>query len=452
MRGSAAIDRAWTLLASMRTSAVLLAAVLALLVVNVVVPQQDVSPDAYRQLVERGPLARALLEAVGLGHVSTSPVFRALLALFFVNLAVVLVDRTGATLRRIRAAPPTPAQLRAIAERGALEIAPDRGWSPAAARAVLEGLGYKIVSDAGGVLFAVRNAAALLGFPLFHASFFVLCVAGLQLYATRNVARAVVPEGQRIRGADLTVLRRAPGGETPPVDLVLQRVDVRLLDGHPIDVVATLQPGASGEPARTSRVNHPAEWGALSVLVENVGLAPVLRLVDARGVTVDRVATVVKGGGRTAVDLGAGVRATVEGVPVGPRFPERDALQGARLWTVVQDGERVVFEGPLGQRAPVPVAGGAVELEEVRYWASLKLVHERGGALLVFGFGLMVLGIVWRMVWYRREVAVTWGDGRVTLSGRGEFYPARFREELAALRDLLEEPGRLGIRRREEAP
>ena len=46
---------------------------------------------------------------------------------------------------------------------------------------------------------------------------------------------------------------------------------------RPVQLGATLRRlGAGEEAARVSWVNHPAEWGALSVLVERVGLAPVL--------------------------------------------------------------------------------------------------------------------------------------------------------------------------------
>jgi cytochrome c biogenesis protein len=440
------VSRVWALLVSLRASAIILAVLAALMLANVVVPQREVSAEAYAQLLARGGVTRYLVETVGLGHVSTSPVFQLTLWIFFVNLAAVLIDRMGSTLRRLRAEPPTPAQLAALVERSGLEVAPDHGWSPAAAERVLQSLGYKVGRAGEQALWAVKFPAAVLGFPLFHLSFFVLAAAGVQLYQTRQVAEVVVTEGQRIEGSDLRLVRRAPAGEPPPVDLVLERVDLRLERGFPLELAATLRSGAPGAPTRTARVNDPAEWGDLTVLVERAGLAPVLRLADARGYTVDRVAAVMMAqDGPTTVGLGDGrIQVVLEPVPVGPGFPERAALAGARLRTVVRDGGRVVFDGPLAPRVPVAVGGEVVQIEELRYWASLRLVNEQGGGLLVLGFCVLVAGIVWRMVWFRREVAVVWEAGRVRLAGRGEFYPARFREEIERIRRSLESPGRLG--------
>ena len=52
------------------------------------------------------------------------------------------------------------------------------------------------------------------------------------------------------------------------------------------------------------------------------------------------------------------------------------------------------------------------------------------------------LGIVWRMVWLRREVGLLWYDDRreIVLFGWSEFYRARFRDDLVALGDILTDP------------
>ncbi len=448
MRGGALLDRAWSALISMRTTAVVLVLLSVLMLVNVLVPQEAITPEAYRAIVERGPVSRFLVESVGFGRVSTSPVFRAVLWLFFVSLAAVLLDRTSATLRRVRAVPPTAAQLRGLVEHGALPVRTDRGWSPGAARTVLEGLGYRVATVGEAALWGVRHPAAALGFPLFHASFFVLCAAGLQLYMTRDVGAVMLSEGQRVGSGDVRVIRRAPAGKAPPIDLLLERVDVRLEGGHPLDVAASLWSGQPGAPARIARVNRPAEWGDLTVLVESAGLCPVLSVVDAAGYTRDRVALgVLNDPAPSTVALADGrVRVSVEAIPVGPSFPERPGLRTVRLRTRVHDGDRLAFDGLLTPGAAVPLGDAALRLDEVRYWARLRLVNERGGPLLVLGFSLLIAGIVWRMVWFRREVGVTWDASGVRVGGRGEFYPARFREELASIRELLEDPGRAGIR------
>jgi hypothetical protein len=74
-------------------------------------------------------------------------------------------------------------------------------------------------------------------------------------------------------------------------------------------------------------------------------------------------------------------------------------------------------------------------LAELRYWAGLRLVHEHGGPLLVAGFMLGVLGLVWRLLWQRREVTAMWQEGRLLVAGRSELY--RNDDELQIIADLL---------------
>jgi hypothetical protein len=215
-------------------------------------------------------------------------------------------------------------------------------------------------------------------------------------------------------------------------------VDVALEDGKAVDLAAEVR--LDGAPPRAARINHPADAGPISVLVERAGLAPVLWLTDARGFTVDRVLVPAASprGLATRVRLGAGdVEVAVEPVPVGDRFPERPALGAARVpLRVFVRGEKA-FDGAVRPGEPVTAGADVLRVQEIRYWAGFRVVRERGGGLLVAGFVLSVAGIVWRMVLFRREVAVASGPGGTRVGGRGEFYPARFREELELVADLL---------------
>jgi hypothetical protein len=58
--------------------------------------------------------------------------------------------------------------------------------------------------------------------------------------------------------------------------------------------------------------------------------------------------------------------------------------------------------------------------------------------LLVAGFTLGLIGLIWRLVLYRREVALTWDDRKFHLVGRSEYFSHRFQEELGAIQTTLE--------------
>ena len=73
-------------------------------------------------------------------------------------------------------------------------------------------------------------------------------------------------------------------------------------------------------------------------------------------------------------------------------------------------------------------------------WARIRVVSERGPAALVAGFLIGVLGLIWRLVLYRRELVLAWDDDRFHLVGRAEYFSWRFREELESIRDALSKP------------
>jgi hypothetical protein len=428
-------------LLSLRTTAVLLAALAALLVLNVALPQQAVDPETYARAVRSSALARFVLERLGLGSVATSPPFLAVLGGFFLNLTAVLVERTGTTLRRVRVAPPAEAQVAALLAAPAALAGPATPDAGARAEKVLRQLGYRTLAVGERAVWGVKHRFALLGFPLFHAAFFLLFAGSIQLYLTRHVATLLAVEGQPVSTALAAVARAAPLGPPAPVNLLVERVDMRLEDGKPIDLRARIALEGEGEAA-LSRINSPAVWGPLTVLVEGAGVAPVLWLTDARGFTVDRVLTPAAHPRNLPVEvpLSGGLQVTLKPIPLGPSFPERAALGSAPLRIRVRAGGKDAFEGEVRPGEAIHVGDLTLRVPELRYWASLRLVHERGGGILIGGFVLSIVGIVWRMLLFRRELVVGWDENGVRIAGRGEFFPARFRDELELARDLLAAP------------
>lgn len=431
--------RLWAAAVSLRTTALLLVAVAVLLLLSVLLPQRSHDPSAYAAAIRSGGAARFFLATLGLGNVATSGIFIVTMALFMANLAAVLMDRTGATLRRVRFGIPTPAQLEALRAGENVAEVDAPGLSEAEAAGLLTASGYRTVSVPGVGLWGIKHRFALLGFPLFHASFFILAAATLWLYLSRDVVNVVAAEGQTIRSSQGTVLRRAPGEPAPEIALRVDRVDVKLERGFPTDLSAQVEIDGGG-PARLARVNHPATWDDLTVLVDRAGIAPVLWVVDGRGYTRDRVvvASASAGGRPTRVSLGStGLEAVVDQVVVGKSFPERSALARMPVQLRLRSGGATVFDGSLRPGQSTTLGDLSVRLEEVRYWVGLRLVRERGGGLLIVGFVLAVAGIIWRMVWSRREVALIWSGTRITVAVRGEFFASRAHEECEQLARLL---------------
>lgn len=435
--------RLWRLLTSLRTAAVLMAVLGLFLLLNVAVPQRAVvGEETFARLAERGA-ARLALVTLGLGSIPTNPAFLATLGLFFLSLGASLLERFRPMLRRSGRGRPTPEAAAAwLARPGALRVPLPEGWSARSASEVLRVCGYRTAGVGDGRLWGVRNAAAPLGFALFHASFFVLCLGGLLLWGTRFAGTATAIEGQPWQGAYGRVVREAPWGARPRLAFTVSDVESRAERGQPVHLGATVRFLHAGRGAeQKARVNEPATWGSSTVLLQTAGLALQLWLQDAEGYTLERVlAPAVKTAGEPSVVPLAGGRWEVVAPPLErDAFPARAELPetAVRLLVRPSGGGEAVFDGALRPGDSVRLGPDRLVLEDVRPWVGVLVVSERGGALLVAGFLLGVAGLTWRMIWYRREVLLAWDDGALTLAGRSEHFPLRFRQELEALLALL---------------
>jgi hypothetical protein len=432
----------WRLLTSPRSTIAVFAVLAVLLLLNIVLPQEAVvGPEGSEEAAASGAVAYILLETLGLGSLSTSPVFLGSLSLFFLNLISVLVDRFRTTLRRTRLVPPSSQTLDGWCRRTtSLHGSRTSGLNVGTVYKALGGLGYRAVKVADGSVWAIKHRTAPLGFLVFHLSFFLLCAGGVILYLTRFVGTSVLVEGQEFSGFT-TVLREAPMLAPPQLRFSLLEVDGWFEAGQALKLGAVFRFEDGIE--EQSRINHPARTGATKILVNRAGVAPVLWLQDVQGFTRDRVAVAAAtlGGETTVVDLADGaIRVTVR--PGGERrhFPRRDELEATEIWLSVtaDDTGPPLFEGTVGVGQAVNLPGAALLIPELRYWVGVYVVREHGGVLLVVGFAMGILGLVWRLLLFRREVAVVWQERDFSVAGKAEYFSHRFQMEVETLVSILE--------------
>ena len=437
------LQRPFRLFVSARFTVALLCLVALLLLLNVMLPQAAVlGEQSYADILQRStPLARFVLESLQFGRMATSPVFLAVLALFFLNLVAVLAMRFGPTWRRITLRPRSEQGLQSWARLEESLASPlPEAWSTAEVARTLRGFGYRVRRPGERTYWAVKHRTAPLGFLLFHLSFLLFCAGGTMIFYTRFVGSAVLSEGQQFSGEYGSIERQRPLGAAPELRFSLEAADPRFEKGEPVHLGAVFsfeQPG--GALKRPARVNHPARWGTTSLLVNRAGVAPVLWLQDQSGFTLDRVVVPVRTRGQpTEIELADGsVRAFVHPLGDDAAFPTRELLGQTALRLQVTRESVVVFDGSLRPGEAARLDHGRLVLEELRYWVGVRIVSERGGGLLIAGFLVGILGLIWRLLWYRREVALTWDERGFHLVGRSEFFSTRFRQELSSIFSTL---------------
>jgi len=440
------LQRPFRLFVSARFTVALLCLVALLLLLNVMLPQAAVlGEQSYAEVLQRSsPFARFVLESLRFGRMATSPVFLAVLALFFLNLVAVLAMRLGPTWRRIALRPRSEHGLQAWARlEESLGSPLPEAWSTAEVARALRGFGYQVRRPGERTYWAVKHRTAPLGFLLFHLSFLLFCAGGTMIFYTRFVGSAVLSEGQQFNGEYGSIERQRPLGAPPELRFSLETADPRFEKGEPVHLGAVFsfeQPG--GALRRSARVNHPARWGTTSLLVNRAGVATVLWLQDESGFTLDRVVVPVRTRGQpTEIELADGsLRAFVHPLGENAAFPTRELLGQTALRLQATRESVVVFDGSLRPGAAAELDHGRLVLEELRYWVGVRIVSERGGGLLITGFIAGILGLIWRLLWYRRELALTWDEREFHLVGRSEFFSTRFRQELRSISSTLGGP------------
>jgi cytochrome c biogenesis protein ResB len=424
---------------SARSTILLLCLLAVLLLLNVALPQEKVvGSERFETMTAGRPVAHFVLVTLGLGSMSVSPVFLAVLALFFLNLLTVLVARIGPTWRRVALKTRSDKGLQAWSRlEEARSIPRPAGWSVGEAARTLRGFGYQVRRPGERTLWAVKHRTAPLGFMLFHISFLLVCAGGISIYYTRFVGSTILSEGQQFQGHYNKIIRSRPIGPPPELPVTLESIDARFDRGEVVHLGAAFRfQQASTSVTRNARVNHPAHWGPTSLLVNRAGLAPVLWLQDAQGFTLDRIVVPARtlSGPPTDVALGDGrVVAFILPLEEGTSFPSRAELPRAAMTFRITVDSRVVFDGELSPGEAAEFDGGRLVLQELRYWVGMTVVSERGGGVLIAGFTLGIIGLIWRLLWYRREVAVTWDEREIRLVGRSEYFSGRFQDELKTI-------------------
>jgi len=429
---------------SARSTILLLCLLALLLLLNVALPQENVvGAERFAEMTVGRPVAHFVLVTLGLGRMPVSPVFLTVLSLFFLNLLAVLISRIGPTWRRVALKARSDKGLQAWSRlEEAHSIPRPAGWSVAEAARTLRGFGYQVRRPGERTLWAVKHRTAALGFMLFHISFLLICAGGVSIYYTRFVGSTFLSEGQQFQGHYNQIIRSRPMGPPPELPVTLESVDARFDRGEVVHLGAAFRfQQGSASVTRNARVNHPAHWGPTSVLVNRAGLAPVLWLQDAQGFTLDRIVVPARTltGPPTDVTLGDGrVVAFILPLDAGTPFPSRDELPSASMSFRITLDSRVVFDGELSPGQAAEFEGGRLVLQEFRYWVGTTVVSERGGGILIAGFTLGIIGLIWRLLWYRREVAVTWDEREIRLVGRSEYFSGRFQDELKTILHTLQ--------------
>ncbi len=416
----------------------LILALLALFSVGFFLPQRAlVGKAAYLEWQAASPLLARIDQALQLTEIFTAPVTLAVWVFFFLNLVLVMKQRIPLVLAKV-AVDPEKAPGRPDCAPFSYSI--ELGEADAAGvHAGLAQLGYAVRGTAER-FHAVKNRLSPLATLLFHLSFFLMLIGWLTVFYTRFTGFVDLAEHEPFLG-ELSRYNASPklprAGAPPELKFVLESVAPEVTRGVATDLKITLRDEA-GALHRVG-INRPYKTGYASVLFNDLGISPLFVVEDGSGREID--------GAYVKLDVMKGKQDSfrMHGYEVAARYyPDHAVVDGKNttrseefrnpaLHLEISRGGRRLAAGTVRPGEALQVEGVALGFKEQGFWVRLLVTKEYGREFIYAGFLLALVALVWRLVYYRRELdgVVQEVEGRrvLQLGARADFYRALARDE-----------------------
>ena len=448
----------WRHLGSVRLTAWLMVALVALFLLGSFIPQKSLlGKELYLRWKAEQPGVVSILEGVRLTDIYRSPLAYGLLGLFFLNLLSGMAARAGAIWRRC-ALPDLPSA--------------DSSPGPAArqlANLDLAGLarqlqrsGYRVRTGTDS-LVAVKYRWAPLATFLFHVGFLLLLAGGAATFYTRFRAEADLAVGETFTGEYTRVLRKPLLGSVPPSHFTVREVVPHYYQRRLLTDLQLLVDDERG--THRCGINAPYQHGSLSFVINRIDVAPLVVLRNATGDELDGAYVklkVIDGKpdsftlqgytvtARLLPNLGAsadkkhspvnraGSDRTLSQPLIGnsdqdAADEERELVDPAFDLTVSDPKGTQVASGILRPGQKLSLGTTTLQIDGLTYWVHFYAGAERGLAVVYGAFVCMVAALLLRFGLPRREIRATLQGAGGWLEGRSEYFPTLFQTEIERL-------------------
>lgn len=433
-------------LSSLRFTILLICLLGLIFAVGLWIPQQRLLKSIYLEWQKNSPDLVAVLDAFGLTTIYTSPITLTLWFLFFLNLTLVLWQRWPVVKQRIMLSESKIADPETVGGypfRGSFPLA--EGLDGQGVMATLQKSGFMVLGNESG-FYGLKNRRAPLAFMLFHLSFFLILLGGLISVYTEFVGFLDLTQGESFQG-ELNRYNKSPQpllpvlGSPPTASFTVQSIVPRVVQNTPTGISVLLVDSAG--KSHDVDINRPYATEHTSFVFKHLGVSPLFVLKDAAGKET--------GGAYIKLDVlqRRPDRFTLGGfVFTATFYPDFVMSEGKRasrsmefnnpvfFISIERDGKKIA-EGLVPKNGSLEFAGYRLEMRDMPFWVRFYVVKQRGLSILYAGFALATIGVVWRLLFFRREIvgAVKVIDGVRTLviAGRSEYYKSLAEDEFNKL-------------------
>lgn len=408
------------------------------------IPQKGIlQQEQYLEWQANSPRLVAFLDFLGLTDIYTSPITLTLWVLFFLNLTLVMWQRIPLVRRKVAFSDnklEDPCAAAGYPFRSTIEL--PAGVTPEAVPGLFSRAGYRFYGTAGS-FYAVKNRFAPVASLLFHLSFFLILLGGVVSKYSRFIGNLDIAQGESFHGEpERYASISLPKIGTPP-EIAFRVVSIapEVERDTPTALKVRIQDERGG--FHVADINRPYKRGRTSLVIKNLGVAPLVVMLDSSGRELDGayVKLDVLKGKQDSFQMG-GYRFTALFYP---DYFVKDGVEGSRSeefrnpvfrLTVERDGKAVV-QKTIRPGESVSFDDYVLTVREMPFWVRFVVVKEYGLEVIYTGFVLATLGLVWRLLFYRREMvgAVRTLDGKrmIHMAGRSEFYRSLAEDEFQRL-------------------
>jgi hypothetical protein len=440
------INKVIKYLSSLRFTIMLICLLGLMFIIGLWVPQQRLLKTIYIEWQRNSPALVAFLDALGLTTIYTSPITITLWLLFFLNLSLVLWQRLPVVKNRIKLSETRitdPVTSGGYPFRSSYPLPADLNGDTVIG--LLRKSRYTVLGDATG-FYGVKNRLSPIAFMLFHLSFFLILLGGLISVYTEFIGYLDLAQGESFQG-ELTRYNASPQpkmpeiGTPPSASFTVKSIVPRVVLNTPTGI-SVLLVDSHGKTHEVD-INRPYTTDYTSFVFKHLGVAPLFALRDASGKEIE----------------GASVK-----LDVLRRKPDRFAMGGFTFMatfypdyvldngkratrsmefnnpvffiSVERDGKKIA-EGLVPKNGTLEFAGYRLEMRDMPFWVRFYVVKQRGLSILYAGFAIATIGVIWRLLFYRREIvgAVREQDGVrcLAVACRSEYYKSLAEDEFVKL-------------------
>ncbi len=433
-------------LSSLRFTILLISLLGMIFALGLVVPQQKLLKSIYLEWQKSSPSLVAILDTLGLTTIYSSPITITLWLLFFLNLSLVLWQRWPIVKSRIILSETKitdPETAGGYPFRKCYTLPATTSGDTVLSR--VKGGGFTILGDAAG-FYGVKNRLSPLAFMLFHVSFFLILLGGLISVYTEFIGYLDLAQGESFQG-ELSRYNASPSpkipeiGSPPDVTLTVKSIIPRVEHNTPTGISIVLADAKGG--THEVDINRPYTTEHTSFVFKHLGVSPLFVVKDNSGREIE--------GSYIKLDVLkmkpdhftlAGFTFTATFYPDyvlddGKRATRSMEFNNPVFFIAVEQYGKKIAEGLVPKNGALEFAGYRLEMRDMPFWVRFYVVKQRGLSILYAGFALATIGVIWRLLFYRREIlgAVREQNGVLSLvvAGRSEYYKSLAEDEFVKL-------------------